>query len=191
MLPNNRLERSKNDLTIINNNWQRLDTMIEQTARVVSTQHGHAWVLPLNSTSCNTCSSKSSLACSASALSFLISSKAKSEPIYVQNPLHAKPGEAVVIGTQGNTLVVYSLLAYLLPLVSMLVFAILGGQVFQVLALPHEVGASLAGVAGLISGFKLANWLAKRMHHANEATHPVILRHTEHYIYPANTVPQA
>jgi hypothetical protein len=59
------------------------------------------------------------------------------------------------------------------------------------LALPHEVGASLAGVAGLISGFKLANWLAERMHHANEATHPVILRHTEHYIYPANTVSQA
>lgn len=164
--------------------------MIEQTAKVMSTQHGHAWVLPLNSTNCNTCSNKTGLGCS-NALSFLTSSKAKSEPIYVQNPLHAKPGEAVVIGTQGNTLVMYSLLAYLLPLVSMLVFAILGGQVFQVLNLPHEAGATLAGVAGLISGFKVANWLAKRMHHANETMHPVILRHTEHYIYPANTVSQA
>lgn len=190
MLPDNRLERSKNDLLITNNNWQRRDTMIEQTARVVSTQHGHAWVLPVNSANCNTCATKSSLGCS-NALSFLTSSKAKAEPIYVQNPLHAKPGEDVVIGMQGNTLIIYSLLAYLLPLISMLIFAILGGQVFQVLNLPHEAGATLAGVAGLISGFKLANWLAKQMNHTNDTMHPVILRHTEHCIYPVSTISQA
>lgn len=186
MLPDNTPERSKNDLLIINNNW-RLDTMIEQTARIVSTQHGHAWVLPLNLANCNSCATKNSSACS-NAFSFLNTSKAKCEPVYVQNPLHAKPGEEVVIGTQGNTLVIYSLLAYLLPLVSMLVFAILGTQVFQVLSLPQEAGATLAGVAGLFSGFKLANWLVTRMHQANNAMHPVILRHKEDFIYPASSI---
>lgn len=187
MLPDNSQNRSKNDLLMINNNNQRLDTMIEQTARVVSTQHGHAWVLPLNSGNCNACASKGSSGC-ATMLSFFNSSKAKCEAIYVQNPLHAKPGDEVVIGTQGNTLMVYSLLAYLLPLVSMLVFAILGSQVFQVLSLPQEAGATLAGVAGLFSGFKLANWLATQMTQATAAMHPVILRHKEHYIYPASSV---
>ncbi|HPY41301.1 MAG TPA: SoxR reducing system RseC family protein [Thiolinea sp.] len=159
--------------------------MIEQTARVVSTQHNHAWVLPLNSMACNSCSTKASAGCS-NAFSFLSSAKAKCEPIYVQNPLHAKPGEEVVIGTQGNTLVMYSVLAYLLPLISMLVFAILGSQVFQALQLPQEGGAVLAGIAGLFSGFKLANWLATRMNQASDTMHPVILRHKEHYIYPAS-----
>lgn len=188
MLPDNTPERSKNDLININNNRQRLETMIEQTARVVSTQRNHAWVLPLNSMACNGCSTKSGSACS-NAFSFFNSSKAKCEPIYVQNPLHAKPGDEVVVGTQGNTLVIYSILAYLLPLVSMLVFAILGGQIFHVLQLPQEAGAVLAGVAGLFSGFKLANWLVVRMNQANEAMHPVILRHKEHYIYPAASLP--
>ncbi|MFI0398806.1 MAG: SoxR reducing system RseC family protein [Thiolinea sp.] len=187
MLPDNTPERLKNNLLMINNNRQRLDTMIEQTARVVSTQYGHAWVLPLSSTACNSCATKTDTGCS-NAFSFLNSSKAKCEPIYVQNPLHAKPGEEVVIGTQGNTLVIYSVLAYLLPLVSLLVFAVLGSQVFQALQLPQEAGSILAGIAGLFSGFKLANWLAAQMSQSNETMHPVILRHKEHYIYPASSI---
>lgn len=187
MLPDNVPERSKTDLFMINNKRQGLDTMIEQTARVVSTQHGYAWVLPLNSNNCNTCTSKSGSGCS-NAFSFLNVSKEKNKPIYVQNPLHAKPGEEVVIGTSGNTLVMYSMLAYLLPLVSMLVFAILGSQVFQAMSLPQEAGASLAGLAGLLSGFKLANWLAARMSQADDTMHPVILRHKEHFIYPASSI---
>lgn len=187
MLPDNTPERLKNNLLIINNNRQGLESMIEQTARVVSTQHGHAWVLPSNSTNCKACSVKSGAGCS-SAFSFFNATKTQCEPIYVQNPLHAKPGEEVVIGTQGNTLVLYSLLAYLLPLVSMLVFAILGSQVFQALSFPPEAGATLAGVAGLFSGFKLANWLAVQMSQANETMHPVILRHKEQFIYSASSI---
>lgn len=187
MLPDNTPERSKNDLLNINNNQQRLDGMIEQTARVVSTQHGHAWVLPSNSTNCKACSVKSGSGCS-SAFNFFNSSKAKCEPIYVQNPLHAKPGEEVVIGTPGNTLVLYSVLAYLLPLASMLVFAILGSQVFQVLSFPQEAGATLGGVAGLLSGFKLANWLAVRINQTHEGMHSVILRHKEQFIYSASSI---
>ncbi|TXH69708.1 MAG: hypothetical protein E6Q83_09870 [Thiothrix sp.] len=187
MLLNNKPERSKNDLLNINNNQQRLESMIEQTARVVSTQHGHAWVVPSNATDCKSCSAKSGTSCAA-AFSFFNSSKTKCEPIYVQNPLHAKPGEEVIIGTQGNTLVLYSVLAYLLPLLSMLVFAILGSQVFQVLSLPQEAGATLAGIAGLLSGFKLANWLAMRMNQTHEGMHPVILRHKDQFIYSASSI---
>ena len=187
MLLNNTPNRSENDLLMINNNRQRLDSMIEQTARVVSTQHGYAWVLPENSKACNSCSSKSGMGC-VNSLSFFNSAKTQPESIYVQNPLHAKPGDEVVIGLQGETLVIYSLLAYLLPLVSMLVFAILGGQIFQVLTLSHEAGAILAGVAGLFSGFKFANWLAAQMQTTDDSAKPVILRHKEHFIYPANSV---
>lgn len=187
MFLDNKPNRSKNDLLMINNNNVRQNGMIEQTARVVSTKQGHAWVLPVNASTCNSCVDKGGSSCS-NAFSFLIPAKAKAEPIYVQNPLHAKPGDEVVIGTQANTLVLYSMLAYLLPLISMLVFAILGGQVFQLLSLPQEAGAVLAGIAGLFSGFKVANWLAAQMNQANPTMHPVILRHKEHYIYPIESM---
>jgi len=158
--------------------------MIEQTARVVSTQQGYAWVIPASAAACGSCQSKSGCSSPTGLFAFL---KPSAERLYVQNPLHAKPGDEVVIGMQGNALLVYSMLAYLLPLVSMLVFAIVGSELFQVFGLAHEMGAVLAGIAGLFSGLKLAGWLAANVAKSEEA-HPVILRHKEHVIYPAGSV---
>lgn len=148
--------------------------MIEQTAKVVTLKQGYAWVEPLSKANCGGCKSKS--ACSSSgAFDFL---KPASEKIYVQNPIHARPGEEVVIGMHHKALLMYSLFAYMLPLVSMLVFAILGNQLFLALGQHADFGAILTGIAGLLSGLKLAGWLAQNIAKSENAN-PVILRRRE------------
>lgn len=185
MLLHNDLDRSKNDLDNSNNN--RGNKMIEQTARVVSLKQGYAWVEPLSAGNCGGCSAKSASCSSVGAFDFL---KPNSEKIYVHNPIHARPGDEVVIGLQSSTLVVYSLFAYLLPLISMLVFAILGNELFAALDMHADFGAILAGVGGLLTGFKLAGWLAQNISKSDDAA-PVILRPNEKIIQPMIPVSHA
>ncbi len=161
--------------------------MIEQTARVVSLERGCAWVEPLSVGNCGGCSAKSSSCSSSGAFDFL---KPAGEKIYVQNPIHARPGDEVVIGMQSNTLLFYSLFAYLLPLLSMLVFAILGNELFAALNMHADFGAILAGVGGLWSGFKLAGWLAQNMSRSDDSA-PVILRPNEKVLQPIIPVSHA
>ncbi|HPE59297.1 MAG: SoxR reducing system RseC family protein [Thiothrix sp.] len=154
--------------------------MIEQRVKILSIRHGHAVVEPVGKSTCSGCSSR----CSDKA-AFSSVRKARQTAFEVLNPLHAKPGEEVVIGMQGHTLVVYSAFAYLLPLLSLIVFAILGQELFTALTLNAEAGAVLAGVAGLFSGLRLSGWLALRVTPAEEAL-PVILRHHEVAIKPVH-----
>jgi sigma-E factor negative regulatory protein RseC len=153
--------------------------MIEQTARVISLKQGYAWVEPLNAKGgCGGCAAKSSSCSTSGAFAFL---RPASEKIYVQNPLRARPGDEVVVGMQSNALLVYSLFAYLLPLLSMVVFAVLGKELFLMLEMHADMGAILAGAAGLFSGLKLAGWLAQNVSKSSGAE-PVILRHHEKVI---------
>lgn len=149
--------------------------MIEQTAAVVSVDGGYAWILPQRQSSgCGACSSKTACSSSASPFDFL---RANREPqkMRVLNPLYARPGDTVVVGMQGDALIIYSLLAYLLPLVSLIVFAILGRVFFEILGLGAEAGAILCGIGGLFGGLKFANLLCSRSL-SSETFQPVILR---------------
>ncbi len=155
--------------------------MIEQTARVVSIDSGYAWIIPQTSQSCGGCTSKSGCGTVGSAFNFF---KSHHEPqkMRVLNTLYVRPGDTVVVGMQGNALLLYSLLAYLLPLVSLLVFAILGREVFTYLALGADIGAILGGVTGLLGGLKLANVISQHSLAADDFQ-PVILRVQEQPIF--------
>lgn len=146
--------------------------MIEQTALVVSVESGHAWIVPQQQGSgCGGCGSKSS--CGSSSTFNLL--QREPQKMRVLNPLYARPGDKVVVGMQGNALVIYSLLAYLLPLLGLIVAAIIGQELFALLGLMPELGAILSGVAGLVSGLRLANLLCNHSFHST-AFQPVILR---------------
>lgn len=159
--------------------------MIEQTAKVVSIKQGYAWVLPAGTKDCGSCATgngntnKSGAACSSAGLFDFF--RPAAEKVYVANPLHAKPGDEVVIGMQGNALLIYSVFAYLLPLVSMIVFALLGKELFVALNLHADAGAILAGVCGLFGGLRIAAWQAARVARS-ERNRPVILRHKEQQV---------
>jgi sigma-E factor negative regulatory protein RseC len=165
---------------------RRGEKMIEQTATVVSVEHGYAWVMPQQKEgSCGACSSKSSCGASSSILDFRRGkSDSGTQKMRVLNPLYARPGDQVIVGIQGDGLVVFSVLAYMLPLLGLILFAILGNAVFGWLGVQGEAGAILGGAAGLLGGLRFANMLAKHSLRSS-AFQPVILRGArEHVLFP-------
>ncbi|WP_081485758.1 SoxR reducing system RseC family protein [Thiothrix nivea] len=152
----------------------RATRMIEQTALVVSVEAGQAWVVPQQGSAaggCAACASKNSCS-SSSVLGFL---RREPQKMWAMNPVYARPGDTVIVGMPGNTLVTYSLFAYLLPLIALILAAMLGQKAFALLGLPSELGAVFAGVAGLIGGLRLANRVVARSFSSSDSL-PVILR---------------
>lgn len=150
--------------------------MIEQSAKVISVEPGYAWVIPQQKASgCTGCASG---ACT----------KAP-QKMRVLNPLYARPGEQVIVGMQGEALVIYSVLAYLMPLLSLIASAIVGNSVFAMLGLNAELGVIMAGAAGLLGGLRFANVFGSRSLHSS-TFQPVILRGREQQIY-AHIIPSA
>jgi sigma-E factor negative regulatory protein RseC len=152
--------------------------MIEEPATVVSVELGHAMVETLQRPACGSCASTAS--CGTSVLSGLF--KRRYNRLRVSNPIDARPGDQVIIGLPENTLLKVSFLAYLLPLVCMLLMAIVMQAVATHLVWRlGELPQVLGGLLGLIAGF----FLLKR--HAGQALNEsgyqaAILR-------PANTDP--
>lgn len=163
----------------------RGNNMIEQTATVMSVEKGFAWVVPQQKgESCGACSSKSSCGGAFSAFDFLrTSSGSGMQKMRVLNPVYARPGDQVIVGIQGDGLMLFSVLAYLLPLLGLILAAVLGNEVFGWLGGKGEAGAILGGIAGLFGGLRFANLLAK--HSLRSSTfQPVILRTREQVLYP-------
>lgn len=145
--------------------------MIEKTAVVISTNQGSAWVKAEGVESCSSCSSSG--ACSSKRL--FSRDDDPSEKMRVANPFHAKPGDHVIVGLPSDGLLKSSLLAYLFPLLSLIVFSLLGSEVFLFLGSNAELGAILMGVAGLFVGLRFADTLVQ-CSDLKEKLHPVILR---------------
>lgn len=149
--------------------------MIEQTALVVSVESGQAWVIPqqggAEASGCAACAGKSSCS-SSSPFAFL---HREPQKMRVLNPVYARPGDSVVVGVQGQALVIYSLLAYLLPLVGLILAAIIGQAAFAWLGVGAEPGSILGGVAGLLGGLRLANFVVSCSFRSS-VSQPVILR---------------
>jgi sigma-E factor negative regulatory protein RseC len=147
--------------------------MIEQTATVVSVESGYAWIIPQQKAGgCGGCASKTSCASTASPFDLM---RKEPQKMRVLNPLYARPGDTVVVGMQGEALVIYSLLAYMLPLLGMLVVAVLGREVLAMFGVVNELGTVLSGLLGLVGGLRLANLISSRSLQSADFQ-PVILR---------------
>ncbi|SEA61358.1 positive regulator of sigma(E), RseC/MucC [Thiothrix caldifontis] len=156
--------------TIANNEG---NGMIEQTAVVVSVESGYAWILPQQKVGgCSGCATKTSCASSSSPFDFL---RKEPQKMRVLNPSYARPGDTVVVGVQGDALLVYSLLSYLLPLLSLIVVAMLGRELLAMLGITNEWATVFSGLIGLFGGFQVANLVALRSFKSSDFQ-PVILR---------------
>ncbi|MDQ5770151.1 SoxR reducing system RseC family protein [Thiothrix subterranea] len=146
--------------------------MIEQTAVVVSVDSGHAWILPQQkSGGCSGCATKTT--CSTSSPFDFLNKEA--QKMRVLNPSYARPGDTVVVGVQGDALVAYSLLTYMLPLISLILMALLGRELLAFIGITSEWATIFSGMAGLFGGLRLANLVAARSFQSNDFQ-PVILR---------------
>ena len=126
--------------------------MIERQATVVKTQGKFARVEVLRESSCTSCSLKSG--CGTGTVGqFFLSNKVQHK---VQNTQAAKEGDNVVIGIDEQSLVRASLIIYILPLLTLFVFAVLGDMLADVFSIQNkEVVAILAGFIGMALAFFL------------------------------------
>lgn len=132
--------------------------MIEENATVVRLEEDYAYVETAQRAACGSCQSAGS--CSTTVLSGLF--KRRRNQLKVLNPIQAQPGQQVIIGLQEQALLKVSLSAYLLPLASMLLSAILMQQLSERLQFSlGELPSIAGGLLGLIIGLFLFRRLSQ------------------------------
>lgn len=120
--------------------------MIEESGRVVAVEEGTVWVESIRQTACDSCAAQKG--CGQSALAKL--GQQHKSHVKALNAFDLKVGDEVVIGVPEDVVMKGTLVAYLMPLVLMLVAAVAADSFTQ-----HDLWISLAGVLGLAVGFLL------------------------------------
>lgn len=140
--------------------------MIEEDARVVSVEAGFAWVETARRSSCSSCSVSSG--CGTSVVAKLFGGRGNRLRVF--DGIGVGIGDRVVIGIPEAVLIQVSLLAYMLPLL----FLMLVTAAAQSTGAGDEV-AAVAGIFGLAFGL----WVTGRLTGgaaARERYRPVLLR---------------
>ena len=140
--------------------------VIEQDARVVSVEIGFAWVETARRSSCSGCSGSSG--CGTSVVAELLGERASR--LKVSDGIGVEVGDRVVIGIADAAFTRASLLAYLLPLL-MLMLAALAAQTLGV----EDESVALIGILGLVLGLAVAGHLTGGAS-ARERYRPALLR---------------
>ncbi len=128
--------------------------MIEEKALVVSSNAQYAWVSPLKSAGCSGCPSAST--CSSTFLSSMLKQKTE-RAVKIDNLDGVSAGEHVIVGIHSVNLLFSSMLAYLLPIICLLLFALIGHVFFS------EMASILLGLFGFCFGLKAANVTAANL----------------------------
>jgi len=146
--------------------------MLEETGTIVEADDQYAWFEASSSNSCSHCSA--SQGCGTASLQKWF--KRKPNRLRVMNLQHLQAGDRVVIGIPEHALVTGSFLIYIVPLFSLIIGAIIGGSINDMMGWSHRDGISiLLGVTSLVVSF---SWLKKLLHNSdkNSRYQPVILR---------------
>ena len=139
--------------------------MIEESARVVAVEDGAVWVETIRQSSCASCSAQKG--CGHSVLARV---SRQHTHIRALNNRHCEVGDAVIIGVPEDVVLTGSLIAYLMPLL-MMVIASIGAD-----ALGAGDGVTaLCGLMGLAVGFGFV-YLHFLRHRQDERYQPVVLR---------------
>jgi len=121
--------------------------MIEETALVIKCQDDYAWVETTRKSACDHCSMNKG--CGTGAISKVFGEKRSR--LKVLNNIEASVGDSVLIGIDESALLTGSFLVYLVPILSLLAFALLGEQMAsQWLVENRDLMAIIFGLFGLV-----------------------------------------
>lgn len=130
---------------------------IQQSVIVKKVVGEYAWVSYADDSSssdgCGSCSSKNACG-SANLLKPLIDAKSQEKYLKVRNTLNADVGDKVTLELCSKNLLKSTLLAYLLPLFSLFLFALLGRFLLG------ETASALLGITGLFIGLFFVRFIA-------------------------------
>ena len=141
--------------------------MIEEAAVILECAGEHAQVQTERASACGSCSSRT--ACETASLKEE-ADRAPDVVLQVLNPIGAQPGERVVIGFEAGALTKASMAFYAVPLVSFILFAIVGQWLTS-----SEGVAALGGVFGLVIGLLWLRYFSNRAS-GDEHYQAVVLR---------------
>ncbi|PIE41010.1 MAG: transcriptional regulator [Gammaproteobacteria bacterium] len=140
--------------------------MIEESGRVVAVEKGAVWVESIRRAACDTCAAKNG--CGQSALAKL--GQQHKNHVRAISSLDLEVGDSVVIGVPEDVVIKGTLIAYMMPLIFMLVAAITADSLNTA-----DSTVALASLAGLAVGF-----LVVRLHFLKARKdiryQPVVLR---------------
>ena len=145
--------------------------MMEEQARVIEIGDGRVRIQAQRQSSCGHCSANNS--CGTSVLSRHIGQR--SLDMWVDDPIGVAVGDEVVIQLQEGGLLQGSLLIYLIPLLLMIVFALLGESLSTGLGLTSEGLVIAMSMLGLAVAFAWLRSQNKKMQH-DRRYRPVIIR---------------
>jgi len=150
--------------------------MIEERARIISCSDDYAVVETQRKTSCGACSMNK--ACGTGVLAKVF--KDKVAQLKVKNTIQAKVGEEVIVGVEESAMLRGSFLVYMLPLLMLILFALLGEEIARQLLIGH---VELVSISFALLGLFVALWWVRR-HTSNNAGQnryqAVILRRSEY-----------
>ncbi len=142
--------------------------MIEERVQIVESHGAYAHVVPTSlGSGCSACAASGG--CGLSTLSRWVEQR-QSATFRVRNPIGAQPGDIAIVGIRESTFLKGALQMYLLPLMSLLLFAAGATALFGP---DHEVAVSLAGIVGLVSAL---GWLKLKSRRSRASDLPTLQR---------------
>ncbi|MDZ7805080.1 SoxR reducing system RseC family protein [Thiohalophilus sp.] len=146
--------------------------MIEETAIVTRCEGEQAWVKAQRKTACGQC--QVNKGCGTAVLASVVGQKASH--MRVLNSVQAREGETVVIGLHESAMLSGSLAVYLVPLLSLFLFAVTGKVLAEQLMISAVEGVSiLFAVIGMLLAIVWLRAFNRRI--ANDSRYqPVILQ---------------
>lgn len=145
--------------------------MIEEHIEVVEVLGDQLVLQARTESACGSCAV--SKGCGTSVLSKVVGKKFTR--FQVDNNVNAVVGDTVVIGIHEDALLKGSLVMYILPIVSMLFFAVFFDFVLPPLLQSRDLIIAGSSITGLILGFLMSKWYFQRHSNAQHFS-PVVLR---------------
>lgn len=146
-------------------------SMLESQARIVKIEQGATYVEAEAGGNCGSGECNTS-GCSTAVLTRIFSQQPKA--LQVNNPIGAQVGEQVMLGLEEGAFLKSALLAYLFPLLMLVLGAVLGLWLAGPVA-SRDLYAALGGLSGLIISGLGIKWLLPVLFDL-QRTQPVILR---------------
>jgi sigma-E factor negative regulatory protein RseC len=132
--------------------------VIEQSAIVVSNEAGIVEVEVVRQSSCHGCSAQS--ACGVSLLDRVLGRRP--QRLVLTDALDVRPGDEVVVGVPEGALLKAAIVAYMIPLLGLLVGALVGEHLGADTS-PSQTLPLLAGLCGLALGLVVTRIYSRRL----------------------------
>jgi len=145
--------------------------MIEEQAQVIEIKGNQLVLQAQTQSACGSCAA--SKGCGTSVLAKVVGRKFTH--FQAENNIDAQVGDTVIVGIAEDALLKGSVMMYIVPILAMLTFALLGDYLFAVSSPDRDAKIAVFAIVGLVAGSLLSRWYFNRRASV-QLFSPVVLR---------------